>query len=157
HALDATGKRGRSGSGYLRTVPAGAGPAGGSRAAGASRSRPAARRGARTFVAVDGAASGGGHSGSTGAAAGCATGAGGAAGAALCPGHLATAPRQRESGRVNALGGAGAGKGSAAGSPTLVLDAADHLPGGELRRGLREGALVYWALGGRSLSSHPEK
>ena len=127
-----------------------AGAGGGERslAVGSSRTRPAARGRARTLVALDGAASGGGHSGSPGAAAGCPTGTGGAAGAALCAGHLATAPRQRAAGRVDALGGAGAGSGGSPGNQkTLALDAADHLPGGELRRRLRKGALVHPALG----------
>ena len=96
----------------------------------------------------DGAASGGGHSGSPDTAAGCPSGTGGAARSALCAGHLATAPWQRKAGRVDALGGAGAGSGSAPGNQrTLALDAADHLPGGQFCSRLRKGALVHLALG----------
>src|SRR5208337_750014 len=148
HALHALGQCGGSGSRYLRTVQAGAWGGEHSLAVGSSRPRPAARGRARTFVALGGAASGGRHSGSPSAAAGQAAAAGGAAGGALCAGHLATAPRQRSAGRADALGCAGAGSGSSPGSQrTLALDAADHLPGGELRRRLRKGELVHLALG----------
>ena len=74
--------------------------------------------GARTFVALGGAASAGRHSGSPSAAAGQAAGAGGAAATALCASHLARAARQRNAGRVDALGRAGAGRGSSRGIPT---------------------------------------
>src|SRR5208337_1617280 len=157
HSLHAAGHGRGSGSRHLRTVPCGAD--GGPRllAVDSSRTRPVAHRRPRTFVALGGAATLGGPAGNPGAAPGCTTGAGGAPAGALWAGHLATSPRQEGAGRADALGRAGAGSGRAPGGQTVALDAADHLPGGELRSRLRKASLVYLALGNRSVSSHPEE
>jgi hypothetical protein len=70
-----------------------------------------------------------------------------ALGGAICTGQPANAEGQEITGCADTVGGAVPRSGSAVGDRSPALDAADHLPGGELRGRLPDAALVYLALG----------
>src|SRR5487761_451728 len=95
---DATGQRGGSRVGHLRTVSRGGGRSPRPLAADSSRARPVAGRGPRILVQLGGATTRHGPAGNPGASAWRAAGARGALGGAFCLGHLATTESEKGAG-----------------------------------------------------------